>query len=244
MFIITENGCYNPRTMSERSGRNSKDAFEAYIRRGTDWTPVIQLHFMDIVPSPEFEIVGQPTRTLSHFWTEDFVETAGLIREIYVPNYDPIETDLLHEAMEWVSSNRETFEGAGYDEKAFYPLPPSVLLNYQTLGFHVQVSSDAERQSQIPVAFEVGTDDWKVDVHLSTFELQDRLRLNPLELGGRIDPKIYSTSKTSRDITEFYWSGGLKRREEAIDTLTWHLLMRYRLVLLRRMRASAAPSEE
>ena len=209
--------------MSERG--DWRQAHEDYVRRGTAWISVRQFNFIDIVPESEFGIAGKPTRTIYDVTLGDFVETVGLIRQLYVPNYDDGEVDDLHLVKEWVDENKSTFDKNIYGDEDFGRIPLAAILNYQTFMFpiHITDPSHDPKVQKIPVAFKAGSGDWRSDVHGLTLDYYDKLKYGTdYELGKKSDPNSLSSTRALRVIKEMYWGccNDLERYE-AIDTLTW-----------------------
>ena len=225
--------------MSERKSKED-EVFQDYILSGTSWTPLKQIHFMNIVPSPEFRIDEVPQRTLGQVLTADFLQTAEVIRRIYIPNYQPIESEILETGWFWVNDkgNKDLLLNLYTEEdelKAGIPL--WVLINEQTLSapFLLKDPSDDKRIRKIKVAFDTGKPECKADIHRLTLDEHDLLRIHDVyTYGKKIDPKVYSTSRLANLIKNFYWSGGDHDRGEAIDSITWTMFMQYRLNLIRR----------
>lgn len=205
-----------------------------YVQSGTDWTPVVQGHFLDTVELPKHEILGVPTRTPRQVVEEDFVPTVSIARSIYMPSYSMDETDVFLSAYLWVHKNRRIFDEFTFNQVGEDKIPAAVLANYHTLAFQLGYSDHTRFiDSTKPVAYPLGPD-LVADLHHSTLALFTNLRLGVYQGGKKLDPRLLSGSRMSMAITEFYWSGGKKNRWEATDYLTWSLLCHYWLVLGRR----------
>lgn len=77
------------------------------------------------------------------------------------------------------------------------------------------------------MGYKLGTDDFDADVHRVTLHKYDYFRRYPYEDGASFDLFVESTTKYLRRLTQFYWSGGITRRYEAVDILSWELCKTY-----------------
>ena len=193
-----------------------------------------QLHFLDQVSYPEAVYEGIPTRTLRQAFTEDFAATVGTIRGLYVPGYSAGDgQDLFLGSLDLLRRQPEVYKPF-LQEWELERLPLGMIANSRTLFFPLVFLNGSEAvDSGVPVAFRTEKD-LAVDIRAVTLRQFEKLKLHALEGGRKVDLGPESTSKTLRIITEFYWSGGEKRREEAVDILTWQLLKAYLLALRRR----------
>lgn len=220
------------------------DAIQDYIARNTNHTPVRQLFFGEILTatSPEFELTGMPTRTLSQVFGEDFVPTISVIRKIYIPFYDAEEQELLLSAVDWVRKNRNDFDKAGIGDVGYDRIPISVLLFYHTLSFMTafgdSVGSKDVRECRVPVAFVPGHSDFKKDIRRLTLSEYDKFRLMGLAMNKAANfKKINSSSRFTYLMTRFFWSAGDDEYAiEAADVLTRNIFIGYFLALKSRLR--------
>ena len=202
-----------------------------------------QMNFMYLVPDPEFNIVGSPTRTILQFFDEDFVSTVRVIRKLYLPFkiQDQVGDDLLTAGYEWVQKNTKEFEEASLKSDPS-KLPIEVLIFYLTLHFPVAFMPRGVRrfdpENNVPVAFNPNEESFRPDIHRLTLPFYDKLKFMPGEHGKKLNPETYSTSRSLRLIKQFFRSGGEGIESlESADVLTYGLIQNYWIKL--RLRAKA-----
>lgn len=193
-----------------------------------------QTHFLNLVDKPERVYRGNPSRTLENFIKEDFVSTVITLRSIYIPNYEQQESLGLDYAVSWLKSREGRNKYQIQTKGDSSGLPWYVQNNSNTIFFldtFSNILDEYYRDNHKKIAFQTGTVDFKTDILNSTHDWYWRLRLYPLELRKEIKLGEISETNTLKQLTEFFWSGGLKNREVATDILTWNLLLPYWKVL-------------
>ncbi|MBI4225487.1 hypothetical protein HY612_00040 [Candidatus Roizmanbacteria bacterium] len=185
-----------------------------------------QSSFLHLLPKPDFRTESSPSRTIRNFLNEDFVDTVVGIRSIYIPYFDAAETDLLQVGFNWMKAN-------GRDTAS-----PELIWR-KTLEFPFAVgplTRLANNSGQEPnVAYIPGTPDFRTDIQSLTDDYFWKIRLHSFDFAKQFNPNLESTSRSLRIITQFYSSGVEDYREEAEDLITWFLLLKYRMALLKRL---------
>ncbi len=212
----------------------------AYKKGGRKVGYIRQTNYFDIIPPQDIEITGTPSRTLSTFWNNDILPTTIKIRQIYLPNYQESDAVVLESLWKWMKSdakNEELVKNISPTApKSCEALPVEAILNRKTLFFFT-MHNDFKRPPKTAViepfvAFKPGTIDWENDIRNNTFLTFRTYSERPLEVH---EPKPKSAPNPinsyllkkgiSRDLIESY---------EGVNAISWVLLMKYHLELLRR----------
>ncbi len=214
----------------------------AYKKGGRRVGYIHQANYFDIIPPQEIKITGTPSRTLSTFWNSDILPTAIKIRQIYIPNYQESDARVLESLWKWMKSddkNEELVKNISpTTPKSYECLPVEAILNRETLFFFA-MRGEFKRSPRTAiiepfVAFKPETTDWENDIRRNTFPTFRTYNERPLEVH---EPKLKSSPNPvnsylvrkgiSRDLIESY---------EGVNAISWVLLMKYHLALLRRER--------
>lgn len=157
---------------------------------------IVQENFFDMIPGPDFPVLGLPSRSRQQFWREDVLPTTNLLRRIYVPGYQHENEVLLEQVWEWLMIDENKLlvkDGSLRDPEVLRKLPPSVVINYQTALFFL-MEGDFKQTGGICeafVAYAPRTDDWENDVRRITFDYVSKLKTHPYEV-SRMSKKTHS----------------------------------------------------
>lgn len=220
----------------------TKEVYTNGVPRTTHY--IYQENFFGLVPRPEFRVTGQPNRTLSTFWNSDILPTTLEIRRIYIGKYKPEDDVNLIYVWNWlkIEENKKMLQqGASRsDSEALKRWPTEVLLNYQTALFFT-MHDDFKRNPKVSlfepfVAYRPGTSDWENDIRRTTFEYVTKLKERPAEPGTCTYSDPAAVILSSRpEINE-----PILERYDYIDSITWVILTKYHLELLKRERNTFA----
>lgn len=160
---------------------------------------IVQNHFFDKVPLKLPEIKGIPTRTLEQVLRQDWTQTLIKIGKIYVPSFSDEKNTWVHTLGWWELLLQ------GLDEQS-------------------------ESARKFPIAFATQTKNWENDIRLATLTSFERFKIGCYEANAQLFsnyPRHLQTTDAIRLTTEFFWSGGVKYREEASDFLIGYLSFLY-----------------
>lgn len=188
--------------------------------RITDFYPnnYRQVDFLDSLkadPEP-LHLGSRPTRTLSHLFQEDFLPTVQLIRRMYIPNITLSEDANLLKSVEWAQENEELLRSDTNAKEICATGVPFLAGNLQTVTFREVFDDNQEHFFR--VGFKPGSRAWELDVRVNTLGVFDRMRRYALV------PDQVSTTRHTRALTNYFASGGIYYRQEAVDIITFHLL--------------------
>ena len=197
-----------------------------------------QENFFNIVEHPGCEILGIPTRSRQDFWREDVLPTSILLRRIYVGNYQSEEGGVLEWIWQWLKDDDNSTlikEGSLGDSEVIDRLPHVVILNYSTTFFFTMEDDfkNSGMRQKVWVGFPPNLSDWENDVRGITIGDYEKLWTRPFELGKMKHTESRDNSEAvSEKLKDFDCS--LIQRCERNGAVTWVLLMRYHLELVRR----------
>ena len=204
------------------------------------FTYLYQENFFHLLRQPEFKVIGQPTRTMSTFWNSDILPTAIKIRKINVHNYQDADGTVLEYVWNWLKNAKNEKlikEGSLADKETFEQLPTEVVLNSETAYFFA-MHSDFKRNLKFGlfepfVAYKPETPDWENDIRRITFKFTTGLSERPLEIPGAKNKEPLNPV-TEAILKRVHGDKEMVEKYEGINAITWVVLMKYHLELLRR----------